>query len=137
MWDGKATFGKLTDDNGVPFLSLLLMKYVGAHVSAAVGVENAQLNAHKLGATAFAMFTKNQRQWQAKPLTQTNIELFKERCETYGFKPEQILHYDSYLINLEHPETEASKSPEAHFWMRCSAACSWVWIGLIFTLAVI
>ena len=60
------------------------MKYIGAHVSAAGGVENAPVNAHKLGATAFALFTKNQRQWKAKPLTDNNIELFKQRCEEYG-----------------------------------------------------
>ena len=82
------------------------MKYVGAHVSAAGGVENAPVNAHKLGATAFALFTKNQRQWNAKPLTEQNIQLFRERCEQYGFKPEQILPHDSYLINLGHPEQE-------------------------------
>lgn len=82
------------------------MKYVGAHVSAAGGVENAPLNAHKLGATAFALFTKNQRQWQAKPLTTKNIQLFKEHCEHYGYKPEQILPHDFYLINLGHPERE-------------------------------
>ena len=62
------------------------MKYIGAHVSAAGGVENAPVNAHKLGATAFALFTKNQRQWKAKPLTDKNIELFKARCEEYGYK---------------------------------------------------
>lgn len=83
------------------------MKFVGAHVSAAGGVENAPLNAHKLGATAFALFTKNQRQWQAKPLTTKSINLFKERCEKFGYKPEQILPHDSYLINLGHPELEA------------------------------
>ncbi|MRI31523.1 deoxyribonuclease IV [Endozoicomonas sp. OPT23] len=90
------------------------MKFVGAHVSAAGGVENAPLNAHKLGATAFALFTKNQRQWQAKPLTTKSINLFKERCEKFGFKPEQILPHDSYLINLGHPEQEAlDKSRDA------------------------
>ena len=82
------------------------MKYIGAHVSAAGGVENAPVNAHKLGATAFALFTKNQRQWNAKPLTEQNIQRFKERCELYGYKPEQILPHDSYLINLGHPEQE-------------------------------
>ena len=82
------------------------MKYIGAHVSAAGGVENAPLNAHKLGATAFALFTKNQRQWQAKPLTDKNIQLFKERCAQYGYSPAQILPHDSYLINLGHPEQE-------------------------------
>ncbi|WP_281646749.1 deoxyribonuclease IV [Parendozoicomonas sp. Alg238-R29] len=86
---------------------MLQRKFVGAHVSAAGGVENAPLNAHKLGASAFALFTKNQRQWNAKPLTEKNIQLFKERCEEFGFAPEQILPHDSYLINLGHPETEA------------------------------
>jgi len=82
------------------------MKYPGAHVSAAGGVENAPLNAHKLGATAFAFFTKNQRQWQAKPLTTESIEAFKQNGDEYGFGPEQILPHDSYLINLGHPEQE-------------------------------
>ena len=90
------------------------MKYIGAHVSAAGGIENAPLNAHAIGATAFAFFTKNQRQWQAKPLTQESIEKFRENCERYDFSPEQILPHDSYLINLGHPETEGlEKSREA------------------------
>lgn len=90
------------------------MKYIGAHVSASGGVENAPLNAHKIGATAFALFTKNQKQWVASPLTDKSIELFKKRCEEYDFSPSQILPHDSYLINLGHPETEnLKKSREA------------------------
>jgi deoxyribonuclease-4 len=89
-------------------------KYIGAHVSAAGGVENAPENANKIGATAFALFTKNQRQWQAKPLTEESISAFKENCEKFGFKPEQILPHDSYLINLGHPEKAAlQKSRDA------------------------
>jgi deoxyribonuclease-4 len=89
-------------------------KYIGAHVSAAGGVENAPLNAHEIGATAFALFTKNQRQWKAKPLTDENISLFKKNCEKYGYKPTQILPHDSYLINLGHPEkTALQKSRDA------------------------
>jgi deoxyribonuclease-4 len=80
------------------------MKYIGAHVSAVGGVENAPENAHKIGATAFAVFTKNQRQWTAKPLTPESIAAFKANCEKYGYKPHQILPHDSYLINLGHPE---------------------------------
>jgi deoxyribonuclease-4 len=83
------------------------MKYVGAHVSASGGVENAPVNAHEIGAKAFALFTKNQRQWIAKPLTDKSIGLFKENCEKYGYKPQQILPHDSYLINLGHPEAAA------------------------------
>ena len=82
------------------------MKYIGAHVSAAGGVENAPENAHKLGATAFAVFTKNQRQWTAKPLTEESIAAFKANCEKYNYQPHQILPHDSYLINLGHPEKE-------------------------------
>lgn len=80
------------------------MKYIGAHVSAAGGVENAPERAKEIGATGFALFTKNQRQWEAKPLTEENIRLFKERCEEYGFAMDRILPHDSYLINLGHPE---------------------------------
>ena len=81
------------------------MKYIGAHVSASGGVENAPLNASAIGATAFALFTKNQRQWTAEPLTETSIRRFKENCEAAGYTPDRILPHDSYLINLGHPET--------------------------------
>ncbi|MEA2107692.1 MAG: deoxyribonuclease IV [Bacteroidota bacterium] len=79
------------------------MKYIGAHVSAAGGVENAPANAHEIGAKGFALFTKNQRQWNAKPLTDENIQKFKENCEKYGYKKGTILPHNSYLINLGHP----------------------------------
>ena len=91
------------------------MKYVGAHVSASGGVENAPINAHNIGAKAFALFTKNQRQWIAKPLTEKSINLFKENCEKYGFKPQQILPHDSYLINLGHPDAVALEKSRAAF----------------------
>lgn len=83
------------------------MYYVGAHVSASGGVENAPLNAAEIGANAFALFTKNQRRWDAKPLTTQSIDAFKRNCEKHGFGPGQILPHDSYLINLGHPEAEA------------------------------
>lgn len=90
------------------------MKYIGAHVSASGGVENAPVNAHAIGAKAFALFTKNQRQWKAAPLTADSIRKFHDNCELYGFTPDHILPHDSYLINLGHPEKEAlEKSREA------------------------
>ncbi len=91
------------------------MKYVGAHVSVSGGVENAPVNAHNIGAKAFALFTKNQRQWVAKPLTDKSIGLFKENCEKYGYQPHQILPHDSYLINLGHPEAAALEKSRAAF----------------------
>lgn len=83
------------------------MKYFGAHTSASGGVENAPLNAAAIGAKAFALFTKNQRQWNAPPLTIEHIDAFKSNCEAAGFAPCSILPHDSYLINLGHPQTDA------------------------------
>jgi len=82
------------------------MKYVGAHVSASGGVENAPINANAIGATAFALFTKNQRQWVASPLTDKNISQFKSNCKKFGYSPETILPHDSYLINLGNPDPD-------------------------------
>ena len=82
------------------------MKYIGAHVSAAGGVENAVKNAVKIDANGFALFTKNQRQWFAKPLNENNIIKFKEYMKKHGFTPDSVLPHDSYLINLGHPEIE-------------------------------
>jgi len=91
------------------------MKYIGAHVSAAGGVENAPLNAKTIGATAFALFTKNQRQWKAKPLTDESIIRFKENCSAAGYTADQILPHDSYLINLGHPEQAGLKKSRMAF----------------------
>ena len=90
------------------------MKYIGAHVSASGGVENAPLNAHKIGAKAFAIFTKNQKQWKASPLSEKSIAQFKENCAKYGYLPEHIMPHDGYLINPGSPDTEMlAKSREA------------------------
>lgn len=92
-----------------------MTKYIGAHVSAAGGVDQAVWRAKELNATAFALFTKNQRQWNATPLTDSMIAAFKQACEQTGFRPEQILPHDSYLINLGHPESEALEKSRAAF----------------------
>lgn len=81
-------------------------KYIGAHVSATGGVENAVRNAHAIGAKAFALFTRNQRQWKSAPLPQKSIDLFQELMVEFGFKPEHILPHDSYLINMGNPDKE-------------------------------
>lgn len=91
------------------------MKYIGAHVSAAGGVENAPLNATKLNARAFALFTKNQRQWHAKPLTEKSIQAFKANLAAAQIAPEHVLPHDSYLINLGHPEAEPLAKSRAAF----------------------
>ena len=83
-----------------------MAKYIGAHVSTAGGVLNAPLNAKKIGAKAFALFTKNQRQWSAKPLEADGIKAFKDNMVECGFESKHVLPHDSYLINLGHPDSE-------------------------------
>ena len=100
------------------------MKYFGAHVSASGGVENAPRNAREIGATAFALFTKNQRQWVAKPLSAEEIAAFRNACEKFGYTAAQILPHDSYLINLGHPDPEGLEKSRAAFldeMQRCEA----------------
>ncbi|MDR0961867.1 MAG: deoxyribonuclease IV [Mediterranea sp.] len=92
-----------------------MKKYIGAHVSASGGVDNAPVNAHAIGANAFALFTKNQRQWVGKPLTAEEIDHFKANCQRYGFDAKYILPHDSYLINLGHPEAEGLAKSRAAF----------------------
>ncbi len=91
------------------------MKFIGAHVSAAGGVENAPLNAQKIGAKAFAFFTKNQRQWFAKSLSEEDVLAFKNNLAETGISPKYILPHDSYLINLGHPENEKLEKSQQAF----------------------
>lgn len=100
------------------------MKYFGAHVSAAGGVENAPRNAAAIGATALALFTKNQRQWSAPALIPAQIDAFRKACAETGYAPEQILPHDTYLINLGHPEEEGLEKSRRAFeeeMARCQA----------------
>lgn len=90
------------------------MKYIGPHVSTADGVSNAPLNAHTIGAKAFALFTRNPSRWKSKPISDKEAALFRERCEEYGFSNDFILPHDSFLINLGAPDaTKLAQSREA------------------------
>lgn len=79
---------------------------IGAHVSAAGGVENTVLNAARIGANAFALFVKSQRRWSSPPLTEENIISFKARMKEFGYSPGHVLVHGSYLINLGNPDNE-------------------------------
>ncbi|WP_457913769.1 deoxyribonuclease IV [Candidatus Gillettellia adelgis] len=91
------------------------MKFVGAHVSALGGIDQAVIRAHKLNATAFGLFIKNQRRWQVAPLHAKDIYQFRNACTLFGYSAEQILPHNSYLINLGHPVTEFLKKSRAAF----------------------
>lgn len=82
------------------------MLYIGSHTSIAGGLENAAIEAKALGATAFGMFTKNQRQWASKPITEEESARFKEKLKALGFTKDQVLPHDSYLINLGNPDDQ-------------------------------
>lgn len=92
-----------------------MKKYIGAHVSAEGGVENTPLNAARIGAKAFALFTGSSNRWASKALTTKQIDLFKQRCEEGGFRADQILPHDNFLINLGSPEPEKLEKSRKSF----------------------
>ncbi len=81
-------------------------KFVGAHTSASGGVFNAVLEAENISAKAFALFTKNQKRWDAKPFDTKTLDKWFKTLDESGILPKHILPHDSYLINLGHPEEE-------------------------------
>ncbi len=83
-------------------------KFIGAHVSIAGGVEQAPRHAAALGARAFAMFTKNQRQWSAPAYTADGCAGFAEGLRAGGFEARHVLPHASYLINLANPGAAAN-----------------------------
>ncbi|KAI0316342.1 xylose isomerase-like protein, partial [Amylostereum chailletii] len=78
----------------------------GAHVSAAGGVENAIVNAAKIGANAFALFLKSQRKWTGPPLSEASIAAFQRRLKAFGYSPSHVLPHGSYLVNMGNPDAE-------------------------------
>lgn len=83
---------------------IVSMKYIGAHVSASPGVSQAPVNAHDIGARAFALFTRNPSRWKSKAISSKEAQEFKDNCAKFGYLPSQILPHDSYLINLGSPD---------------------------------
>ena len=77
-----------------------MAKFVGAHTSTSGGVFNAIKNAEAIGAKAFALFTKNQKRWDAKPFDTKTLDTWFDALEKSGILPKHILPHDSYLINL-------------------------------------
>lgn len=74
------------------------MGLLGAHVSISGGVKNAPLNGEKIGCEAIQIFTKNQRQWKAKPYEKEEIDEYFANLKKSKIK--KVLAHTSYLINL-------------------------------------
>ncbi len=71
---------------------------LGAHLSTAGGVDKAFERAEALDCTTFQIFTKSNRQWQAKPLDPAVIERYHHRQKETGIQP--VICHASYLLNL-------------------------------------
>lgn len=85
--------------------SLKRAMYIGAHVSAAGGVQNALTNASHIGGNAFALFLKSQRKWTSPPLTPESKSAFLSLAKTTTpYSPAHILPHGSYLVNLAQPD---------------------------------
>ncbi len=91
------------------------MKYIGAHVSVAGGVSNAPLEAYRIGAKAFALFTGSSSRWVSKAISDDEAARFKENCALYGFTPDIILPHDNFLINLGSPDPEKLEKSRKSF----------------------
>ena len=83
-----------------------MAKYIGAHVSAAGGVQNTPLAASAIGARAFALFTGSSARWNSKAITDKAAEEFRKNCAANGYTPDVILPHDNFLINLGSPDPE-------------------------------
>ncbi len=93
---------------------------LGAHMSTAGGVHTAVDRAVSIGCTALQLFTKNNNQWSAKPLTQEDVEEYKKKIADAGIMP--VMAHDSYLINLcaANPDTlERSRTAFVDELTRC------------------
>ena len=90
-------------------------KFVGAHTSASGGVFNAVYEAQDIGAKAFALFTKNQKRWDAKPFDAKTLDTWFDALEKSGILPKHILPHDSYLINLGNPDAEKLQKSRVAF----------------------
>jgi deoxyribonuclease IV len=75
---------------------------IGAHTSIAGGLYKALERGAEIGCEAVQIFSKNQQQWDSKPLTLTDIKLFEQARERTGIR--RVFIHDSYLINLGAPD---------------------------------
>lgn len=79
--------------------------YIGAHISSAGGVENAPLNALRIGSNAFSCFVRPKMQWASKPIPDTSIADFRARVAEHNYSDYAVPH-GCYLVNLANPDVE-------------------------------
>lgn len=91
------------------------MRFIGPHVSAAGAPAAAIANALAVGATGFALFVKNQRQWIGKPLASADVASFRDAMQAAPYAPTQVLPHAGYLINLANPDPELHEKSMGSF----------------------
>lgn len=82
---------------------------VGFHVSIVGGISNSVDNAKKLGCTAFQIFSRSPRGWDAKPLASDDVQLFKRKLAASGIDRNAVIVHMPYLPNLSGPAGECYK----------------------------
>ena len=91
------------------------MLFIGPHVSISGSIALSAERAHEIGATGFAIFTKNQRQWQSPDLKEEDISQFRANMESYGYPADAVLPHAGYLINPASPDPEIREKSERLF----------------------
>ncbi len=89
------------------------MPLFGSHLSIAGGYHKAATRAGELGMQTVQIFTKNNNQWRAKPLTDEDVRLFRDAVADAGLQ--LPCAHDSYLINLGTPDDELWEKSLAAF----------------------
>lgn len=93
---------------------------LGAHMSIAGGLYKACERGGELGCNAIQIFTKNERQWNAKEITDEDANLFKAAMKNHGIAT--AFAHDTYLINLATVKSDLWKKSLEAFWeeiLRC------------------
>ncbi|MHA1799661.1 MAG: deoxyribonuclease IV [Candidatus Helarchaeota archaeon] len=93
---------------------------LGAHMSIAGSIEKCFERGESVGCETIQIFTKSNRQWNAKPLTDEDIEKFKDTAKKSKIKP--VFAHDTYLINLASPDIEINKKSYNAFLMEVERA---------------
>jgi deoxyribonuclease-4 len=80
------------------------MNILGAHMSIAGGYFKAAVAAHETGCLCVQLFTKNNNQWRAKPISDDDVARFQTALAEHNIT--HPISHDSYLINLASPDKE-------------------------------
>ncbi|MBI2899623.1 MAG: TIM barrel protein, partial [Planctomycetes bacterium] len=86
---------------------------LGAHMSVAGGYHLACERGKELGCAAIQVFTKSERQWKAKPISDEEAAAFRRARRDAAI--EVAFAHDSYLINLAAPDADLRKKSVAAF----------------------